>query len=43
MEYAVKGMLPNNTIGRKAITRLHVYQDSEYAQTAQKPVAWTGK
>ena len=43
MEYAVKGMLPNNTIGRKAITRLHVYQDSEYAQTAQKPVAWTGE
>lgn len=43
MEYAVNGMLPNNHIGRKAITRLHVYQGSEYAQTAQKPVAWTGE
>ena len=36
-------MLPNNHIGRKAITRLHVYQGSEYAQTAQKPVEWTGE
>ena len=39
--YAVKGMLPNNTIGRSALTRLRVYKGTEYDQQAQKPVAWT--
>ncbi|MGN1082642.1 MAG: 50S ribosomal protein L13, partial [Candidatus Avispirillum sp.] len=43
MTYAVKGMLPNNTLGRKALTRLRVYKGEEYAQTAQKPIAWTGE
>ena len=37
MELAVYGMLPNTTIGRKALTRLHVYSGTEYAQVAQKP------
>lgn len=37
MELAVKGMVPDTTIGRKALTRLHVYKDAEYAQVAQKP------
>ena len=37
MELAVKGMVPDTTIGRKALTRLHVYSGSEYAQVAQKP------
>ncbi|MGN1115314.1 MAG: 50S ribosomal protein L13 [Candidatus Ornithomonoglobus sp.] len=41
MIYAVNGMLPNNTIGRKAITRLKVYADAEHNHEAQKPVAWT--
>ena len=41
MMYAVNGMLPNNSIGRKAITRLHVYQGTEHGHEAQKPVAWT--
>ena len=39
--YAVKGMLPNNTIGRKALTRLRVYKGEEHGHEAQKPVAWT--
>lgn len=43
MSYAVNGMLPNNSIGRKAITRLHVYRGAEHKQEAQKPVAWTGE
>ena len=42
MTYAVKGMLPNNTLGRKALTRLRVYKGSEYEQVAQKPIPWTG-
>ena len=37
MELAVKGMVPDTTIGRKALTRLHVYQGAEYKQVAQKP------
>ena len=37
MELAVKGMVPDTTIGRKALTRLHVYQGNEYKQVAQKP------
>ena len=43
MSYAVGGMLPNNTIGRKSATRLRVYQGAEYEQTAQQPIAWTGE
>lgn len=37
MELAVKGMVPDTTIGRKALTRLYVYQGTEYKQVAQKP------
>lgn len=36
---AVKGMLPDNTLGRKALTRLHVYKGSEHPHAAQKPEA----
>lgn len=36
-ELAVKGMVPDTTIGRKALTRLHVYAGEDYAQKAQKP------
>ena len=41
MMYAVKGMLPNNTIGRNALTRLRVYKGAEHNHEAQKPEAWT--
>ena len=37
MTYAVKGMIPSNTIGAKALTRLHCYKGAEHAQAAQKP------
>ena len=37
MSLAVNGMIPNNTIGRKAATRLRTYAGTEYAQVAQKP------
>lgn len=39
MELAVKGMLPKNSIGDKAITRLKVYAGAEHNQEAQKPVS----
>ena len=39
MTYAVKGMVPSNTLGAKAMTRLHCYKTAEHAHAAQKPVA----
>ena len=39
MTKAVKGMLPKNSIGDKAITRLKVYAGEEHKQAAQQPVA----
>ena len=35
---AVKGMLPHNSIGAKALTRLRVYAGANHEQQAQKPV-----
>lgn len=37
MTLAVKGMVPDTTIGRKALTRLHVYKGAEHLHAAQKP------
>ncbi len=37
LELAVKGMLPKTTLGRKQITRLHIYKDAEHKHEAQKP------
>lgn len=37
MKIAVEGMLPNNTLGRKAATRLRVYKGAEHNNAAQKP------
>ena len=41
MELAVKGMLPKNSIGRAALTRLKLYKGAEHNNAAQKPEAWT--
>ena len=38
MELAVKGMLPHNSLGAKAFTRLHVYAGENHEQAAQKPI-----
>ena len=40
MELAVKGMVPDNTLGRAAEARLRVYAGSEHKHEAQKPTAW---
>ena len=37
LEKAVKGMLPKTSLGRKQITRLHVYKDANHNHQAQKP------
>ena len=41
MEVAVKGMLPKNTLGKHAMTRLHLYKGAEHNHAAQKPETWT--
>ena len=41
VELAVKGMLPKNTLGKNAMTRLHLYKGAEHNHAAQKPEAWT--
>lgn len=37
MQKAVKGMIPDNTIGRAALSRLRIYKGSEHKHAAQKP------
>ena len=39
LELAVKGMLPHNTLGAKAATRLKVYAGEAHNHAAQKPIA----
>ena len=41
MTLAVKGMLPHNTIGDKAFTRLKVYAGAEHKQEAQQPTPYS--
>ena len=38
MELAIKGMLPHNSIGAAAATRLKVYAGDAHKQQAQKPI-----
>lgn len=38
MTIAVTGMLPNNTLGRKAATRLRVFKGAEHNQASRNPV-----
>lgn len=40
MELAVGGMIPNNTIGRAAETRLHCFAGAEHPHASQKPEAY---
>ena len=40
MELAVAGMIPHNTLGRKALKKLRVYRDADHKHEAQTPVVW---
>ncbi|MBE6730637.1 MAG: 50S ribosomal protein L13 [Ruminococcaceae bacterium] len=40
MELAVCGMIPSNTIGTAAKSRLRVFAGAEHTHAAQKPEAW---
>lgn len=41
--YAVKGMLPKNSLGRQMLTKLRVYAGTEHNHEAQKPEVLTFK
>ena len=42
MELAVKGMLPNNSLGRNAFSRLRVFKGPKHNHQAQKPEVYEG-
>ena len=37
VEHAIKGMLPKGPLGKKCISKLHVYAGPDHEQQAQKP------
>jgi len=37
IEFAVKGMLPKNTLGRRMFRKLHVFAGGEHPHSAQQP------
>ncbi|MFI4914007.1 MAG: 50S ribosomal protein L13 [Steroidobacterales bacterium] len=37
LEFAVKGMLPKNTLGRQMFRKLHVFAGDKHPHTAQQP------
>ncbi len=39
IQYAVKGMLPKNTLGRRMFRKLHVFAGASHPHTAQQPRA----
>jgi large subunit ribosomal protein L13 len=39
IEFAVKGMLPKNILGRKMYKKLHVFAGADHPHTAQQPKA----
>ena len=43
MYLAIEGMLPHNTLGAKALTRVRIYKGAEHNNAAQQPEAWTGE
>ena len=40
MMLAVKGMVPDTTVGRKSMTRCRIYRGAEHQNQAQKPEIW---
>ncbi len=42
VEFAIKGMLPKNTLGREMYRKLRVYAGSEHPHAAQQPQPYEG-
>lgn len=43
LEFAIKGMLPGNRLGRKLATQFRVYAGAEHQQQAQNPIPYEMK
>ncbi len=43
MYLAIEGMLPHNSLGAKALTRVRIYKGAEHNNAAQQPEVWTGE
>lgn len=43
LTFAVKGMLPKNTIGATQLNHLKVYAGTEHPHQAQMPIVWESK
>ncbi len=43
LQYAVKGMLPKNSLGRKMFKKLHIFVGDSHNHMAQKPEIYTLK
>lgn len=39
LQYAVKGMMPRNPLGRKMLSKLRVFAGPEHSHAAQQPIA----
>jgi large subunit ribosomal protein L13 len=40
MKMAVEGMIPHNSLGKRIIKKLHIYEGAEHKNQAQKPIVW---
>ena len=40
MEYAIKGMIPHNRLGKAVLKKLRIYKGAEHCHQAQKPEVW---
>ena len=40
MEYAIKGMIPHNRLGRQMLKKVRIYKGAEHNHAAQKPEVW---
>ena len=38
LQYAVKGMMPRNSLGRKMLSKLRVFAGPEHNHEAQQPI-----
>ena len=40
MDYAIKGMIPHNRLGRQLMKKVRIYKGGEHNHAAQKPEVW---
>ena len=40
MEFAIKGMIPHNRLGKQMLKKVRIYRGAEHNHAAQKPEVW---